>query len=138
MSTGSTPARARQLARKVRREREVTRTREDIVDAAVRVFVRRGFEHATMQDVADEASYAIGSLYKYFDGKDTRVDAILERHKREVLAAFTAPVDASAPFAERLRVLLQGLVDLAERRRGVFASLLSSTSANPMGKPVAT
>jgi len=40
-----------------RREREIARTREDIVEAASRAFVQIGVRDATMQDIAAEAGY---------------------------------------------------------------------------------
>lgn len=59
------------------------RTR-DITDAAYRVFARRGFAEATMQEIAEEAGLSVGALYQYFKGKDEIVVAagkyVRERH----------------------------------------------------------
>jgi AcrR family transcriptional regulator len=53
-----------------RRERERQRRRQEILDAAKKVFSRRGFKGATMEDIASEAELSTGTLYLYFKSKD--------------------------------------------------------------------
>jgi TetR/AcrR family fatty acid metabolism transcriptional regulator len=51
-----------------------------ILDAAVRVFARRGFHHCRVSDVADEAGVAYGLVYHYFDSKEEILNTLfLER-----------------------------------------------------------
>jgi TetR/AcrR family fatty acid metabolism transcriptional regulator len=69
-----------------------------ILDAAVRVFARRGFHHCRVSDVADEAGVAYGLVYHYFSSKEEilntlflerwqiMLDAIAEIDTREVAA----------------------------------------------------
>ena len=65
-----------------RREREKEQRKNDIVDAAEQVFFRMGHEHATMDDVADEAELSKGTLYLYFKNKEDLYLAIhLRGHK---------------------------------------------------------
>jgi TetR/AcrR family transcriptional regulator len=52
-----------------RREREKIERKKSIVDAAERVFIRKGFENATMDDVAEMAELSKGTLYLYFNTK---------------------------------------------------------------------
>ena len=70
-----------------------------ILDAAVRVFARRGFHHCRVSDVADEAGVAYGLVYHYFDSKEEilntlflerwqiMLDAIAEIDSRDELSA---------------------------------------------------
>jgi len=53
-----------------RKEREKQQRREEIVQAAERVFFSRGFEKATMDDVAEAAELSKGTLYLYFKSKE--------------------------------------------------------------------
>lgn len=55
--------------RHTRRERERQRTREDILEAALVVFSRAGYHHATIEEIARQAGYSTGALYNYFKGK---------------------------------------------------------------------
>jgi AcrR family transcriptional regulator len=53
-----------------RKERERERRRQQIIVAAKRVFSDRGFNKATMEDIAREAELSPGTLYLYFKNKD--------------------------------------------------------------------
>ncbi len=54
--------------------------RRAILDAAVRVFAERGFNHCRVSDIADEAGVAYGLVYHYFKSKDGILDEVfLER-----------------------------------------------------------
>jgi AcrR family transcriptional regulator len=53
-----------------RREREKEQRRNDIIDAAERVFFSKGRATATMDDVAEEAELSKGTLYLYFKSKE--------------------------------------------------------------------
>jgi AcrR family transcriptional regulator len=53
-----------------RKEREKQQRREEIVQAAEKVFFSMGLEHATMEDIAAEAELSKGTLYLYFKNKE--------------------------------------------------------------------
>jgi TetR/AcrR family transcriptional regulator, fatty acid metabolism regulator protein len=54
--------------------------RRVILDAAVRVFARQGFNQCRVSDIADEAGVAYGLVYHYFRSKDEVLDTLfLER-----------------------------------------------------------
>lgn len=53
-----------------RKERERERRRQQIIVAAKRVFSAKGFNKATMEDIAKEAELSPGTLYIYFKNKD--------------------------------------------------------------------
>ena len=52
-----------------RKEREKERRRQEIIDAAERIFFSKGIQNATMDDVAQEAELSKGTLYLYFNSK---------------------------------------------------------------------
>lgn len=53
-----------------RKEREKERRRQQIIVAAKRVFSEKGFNKATMEDIAKEAELSPGTLYLYFKNKE--------------------------------------------------------------------
>lgn len=53
-----------------RKEREKERRRQQIIVAAKRVFSNKGFNKATMEDIAKEAELSPGTLYLYFKNKE--------------------------------------------------------------------
>jgi AcrR family transcriptional regulator len=62
-----------------RREREKQFRIQDILEAAEKVFFNKGFESATMNEIAREAELGKGTIYLYFKGKDDVHRAIVER-----------------------------------------------------------
>jgi AcrR family transcriptional regulator len=49
-----------------RREREKLRQRQEMLDAAVKLFSKDGYHNVSMLKIAQEAEFAIGTLYKFF------------------------------------------------------------------------
>ena len=60
-----------------RREREKAQRRDDILRAAREVFFTRGLHAATVDDVAAEAEVSKGTVYLYFDTKETLLAHLL-------------------------------------------------------------
>lgn len=85
--------------------------RQAILDAAVRVFARRGFHACRVSDIADEAGVAYGLVYHYFGSKDSVLDTLfLERWN--VMLEMIAEVDATGSSArEKLYAIASFIVD---------------------------
>jgi AcrR family transcriptional regulator len=95
-------------ARAQRRE-----ARDELLTAALRVFARRGYRQAGVDEIAAEAGYSKGALYWHFSGKEELLTALLEERvdtpirERVALLASAPPerdmsVEATRAFAERL------------------------------------
>lgn len=93
-------------------------TRRRILDAALGVFRERGFEAATMREVASTAGVALGAAYYYFDSKDALVMAFYEQAQREM-----------APELDRI---LAGSRTLEQRLRGIIGQKLEYFASNRM------
>ncbi|MFF5296148.1 TetR/AcrR family transcriptional regulator [Paractinoplanes globisporus] len=78
--------------------------RRQILDAAAACFARDGFHRTSMQDIVRESGISAGLVYRYFEGKDDVIAAIVtEWHdQRQVLA--TGTVDSRvAAYLDYLR-----------------------------------
>ena len=53
-----------------RKKREKLRHKEEILATALKLFSDKGFHNVSMQQVAEESEFAVGTLYKYFESKD--------------------------------------------------------------------
>ncbi|GAB4323512.1 MAG: TetR/AcrR family transcriptional regulator [Candidatus Zixiibacteriota bacterium] len=62
-----------------RRERERLTRRLEIVEAACNVFSEKGFERATLDEIAEQAEYGKGTLYNYFKNKEDLFAASMQR-----------------------------------------------------------
>lgn len=60
--------------------------RQDLMDAAVRVFKDKGIARTTVSDITTAADVAKGTFYLYFDSKDQLLGALKERFVDEILA----------------------------------------------------
>ena len=77
--------------------------RRQLLDAAVRVFARKGFHTSRVGDVAEEAGVSHGLLYHYFDSKDELLQAIFTETWSELLDSLAAVQASDAPAKEQLR-----------------------------------
>lgn len=59
-----------------RKERETQLRRQIILEAAEKLFLSKGYEHTTMDEIANEAEFSKGTVYKYFMSKDELYIAI--------------------------------------------------------------
>lgn len=62
-----------------RRERERQTRHVEIVEAACNVFAEKGFERATLEEIAERAEYGKGTLYNYFKNKEDLYAASMQR-----------------------------------------------------------
>jgi AcrR family transcriptional regulator len=88
-------------------------TREQLLVAAAKVFARRGYHRATVDEIASEAGFTIGALYSNFTGKEQLFLALADRQVEERVAEITAMGDAAEgeepdkDAAEKLRAFLE-------------------------------
>jgi AcrR family transcriptional regulator len=81
-------------------------TRTRILEAALAVFRERGFERATMREIATAAGVAVGAAYYYFESKDAIVMAFYERSQREMRPQIEALLEKSKTLESRLRAVI--------------------------------
>lgn len=77
--------------------------RRQILDAAVRVFARKGFHATRVGDIAAEAGVAHGLLYHYFDSKDSLLEAVFEENWSVLVARIGSVEEADEPAVNQLR-----------------------------------
>src|SRR6266536_476613 len=61
------------------RKRHQEQTRSELLAAAARVFARRGYHGATVDEIAAEAGYSTGAVYSNFKGKEELFLALADR-----------------------------------------------------------
>jgi AcrR family transcriptional regulator len=145
-------------AKEPKRERGKQRV-VTLIDAGAELFAEKGYEAATMTEIASRAGAAIGSLYQFFPSKEALAEAVFNRFAERAAAAF-AQVEALAPGCSareladlfidyKLRqgadrdaaiALSRGVAGIVERRkplgdalRGRIATILGA--ANPALRP---
>jgi TetR/AcrR family transcriptional regulator, fatty acid metabolism regulator protein len=77
--------------------------RRQLLDAAVRVFARKGFHASRVGDIAEEAGVAHGLLYHYFKSKDQVLEAVFHENWSVLLARISNVEETDEPAADQLR-----------------------------------
>ena len=105
---------------------DVSEERKDqIIEAATKVFSKHGFSNARMDDIVAESGLSKGALYWYFDSKDAIIVSILDQifdyetaHVREILeiedsaqAKLEVFVDTTIKDIEKIKPLMPILFD---------------------------
>jgi len=85
------------------RTQAVEDKRRQLLDAAVRVFARKGFHASRVGDIAEEAGVAHGLLYHYFDSKDQVLEAIFRENWSVLVARIASVEESDEPAADQLR-----------------------------------
>ena len=94
--------------------------RNGILDAAERVFAARGFHGARIQDIAEEARTAVGTVYNHFEQKEDILRSLIDERVDAVLATLKPAGDEPAAFEARLRVRIGRLFDFVALHRSFF------------------
>ncbi|MEE4025486.1 TetR/AcrR family transcriptional regulator [Gordonia sp. PKS22-38] len=90
--------------------------RDEILDAAQRVFARDGYRSSSMSAIIRESGLSVGAIYSYFDGKQALFRAVVER----TLALRTAEIGGAAGSSPRSPAELVRSVLLSMRDKPVM------------------
>jgi AcrR family transcriptional regulator len=80
-------------------------TRRKLLEAALRIFARDGFEAARLEDIAAESGHTRGAFYANFDTKEDLFFALLEQQASERLIDLRRRLEKHANMPARLRTL---------------------------------
>jgi AcrR family transcriptional regulator len=105
-------------------ERRRDETRTAIADAAVRLFIERGFAETTMDDVADAAGVSRRTAYRHFPTKD---DLVFEQPRRW-LARFDAEIERRTTGEDMRQRCRRGVLAVARSIDATSSSVLAAYS----------
>jgi AcrR family transcriptional regulator len=100
-----------------RRERKQRATREGLLAAALSLFAERGYEHTTVDDIADRADVSRATVFNYFPRKEEFLLAWAE-HRRAIVAGLLAREQSES-------------VDVFDRLGHAFMNLCDNLEADP-------
>lgn len=76
--------------------------REQILDGAKAVFMAKGFDAASMNDITREAGVSKGTIYVYFKDKEDLFAALIEQERSRIVASVKHALDDHEPIREAL------------------------------------
>jgi AcrR family transcriptional regulator len=104
-------------------------TPEHILDTAIRLFRRNGFDETTMREVASDAEVALGLAYHYFPSKEALVMAYYERTQREHRIVSREKLTHLYTLRARLAMLLHTKLDILKNDRKLLGALFRYTGS---------
>jgi AcrR family transcriptional regulator len=117
--------------------------RAEILDRASALFVQRGYDNVSLNDLIADAGVSKGAFYHWFPSKDALITALAERAARDQFAAIEIAI-AQCPgnAMDRLNALLQAGFDVKMRmgtpeQLAAMVSLLRPENAHLYGRIVA-
>ncbi len=89
-----------------RKERDTHIRQTDILNAAEKLFAAKGFHNVCMEQVAEMAGYATGTLYRYFKNKEDLYNELLRRKLEGYLQQMRAASAKESSATAKLHALL--------------------------------
>ncbi|MGN1139620.1 MAG: TetR/AcrR family transcriptional regulator [Oliverpabstia sp.] len=90
--------------------KEAEERKNEILDAAEKLFGAKGFDHTSTNDILNEIGIARGTLYYHFKSKEDILDAMIERITRQLIAKATDIVQKKEiPVLQRLTMAIMAL-----------------------------
>jgi len=86
-----------------RREREKLAQRQEMLAAALDLFSKRGYRNVSMQEIAEKAEFAIGTLYKFFRSKEDLYKALITERANTFDEALKLAIGEPDQEIEKLR-----------------------------------
>jgi TetR/AcrR family fatty acid metabolism transcriptional regulator len=90
---------------------------KSILDAAVRVFARKGFYQARVSEIAREAGVADGTIYLYFQNKDDILISLFEEGMKMVIENVKTEIDQVSDPLEKIRRFARAHLSLIENHK---------------------
>jgi TetR/AcrR family transcriptional regulator len=103
-----------------RKEREFQRHRQEILEVALKMFSESGFHGVTMQDIARESEFAVGSIYKFFSNKEDLYGALLMERLDEIDQTLIAAIESGKDEIDSIRTFVQNLPTLVSKNVKFF------------------
>jgi AcrR family transcriptional regulator len=114
-----------------RRERERLARRNDILAAARKIFAAKGYDRATLDEIAREAEFAKGTLYGYFDNKLDLFISLIKEEFDEATKRLMEVIKASSGFDNGLKAVIAEELEYLKEKEEFFSSMVAYRSADP-------
>ncbi|MEJ2543446.1 MAG: TetR/AcrR family transcriptional regulator [Calditrichaceae bacterium] len=106
-----------------RRERDRERRKNEIIDAAEKVFFKNGFENATVENIAEEAEYSKATLYLYFSSKEELYFAVCQRAEGKLFKEVDKAISKVDGTFDKIKAFLSAFVDFQQKHTDHFNAL---------------
>jgi len=105
---------------------------QSIREAAMRVVSRKGYDHITVQDIADEAGVAKGTVYLYFKSREDVLEKTMSFSFEDFHVMIREAIGRGTTFRDRVEQVVQAQLEYFEQNQEFFRLYLAM--AEPLGE----
>lgn len=117
------------------RERKKARLRQEIIDTALRLFRKRGYEKTRIDDIVQSLEISQPTFFRYFPSKDAVLGEVGRRGFACITDHLRNELSSEATTAEHLRRMYQELARHAESDRPLWQAVVLSGAMDPVRSP---
>jgi AcrR family transcriptional regulator len=117
------------------RERKKARLRQSIIDTALRLFRKRGYESTRVDDIVQSLEISQPTFFRYFPSKDAVLRDVGRRGFACIAEHLKSELSNKATTAERLRRLYQTLARETEADRPLWQAVVLAGAMDPVRSP---
>ncbi len=101
-----------------RQQRKKEKRRNEILDAAERLFYSKGYDKVSMDEIAQEVELSKGALYFYFKSKDSLFFAIISRKWTDFVEAMIEKMSYGKTGFEKIQIMIQWFIEYSQENPG--------------------
>jgi AcrR family transcriptional regulator len=124
--------RTKDIPTQVKDPKLVDRRRRQIADAAVQLFIDKGFHKTTTRQIASAAGFSIGSLYEYFASKEDILYMVCESIHAEVERGVTAAMSQAEGGRDALAKIIHEYFMVCHRMSDFILLIYQETQSLPV------
>jgi AcrR family transcriptional regulator len=117
------------------RERKKARLRQQIIDTAIRLFRKQGYEKTRVDDIVKILEISQPTFFRYFPSKDAVLRDVGQRGFECIAERLKSELSSKASTAERLRRLYHSLACEAESDRPLWQAVVLSGAMDAVRSP---
>jgi len=114
-----------------RKDREKLAHRNELVQAARQVFVTCGYHGSTIEQIAREADFAVGTVYNFFANKEELFAEVITDMTREVFTALQREVFSKQDPVTAVEALIEFRLRFPQDQSGLFRMLVEAAPSGP-------
>lgn len=104
----------------------------EILESARRAFAEKGFDGASMQDIARKAGMSVGNFYRYFPSKSAIVEALIALDLQEMEQDFAAILSDAKPIQALRKTIERRIVEADCQKDGqIWAEITAAALRKP-------
>ncbi len=108
-----------------RREKQTAKTIADIIKVAEKLFIQKGFEKTSVQEIAEKCGMTKGAFYHHFKSKDHVLEKMLTDHHQEIIKA-VQPIlqNTQADLVSRVNMVIKIMRKVGKQKSSFLAEYL--------------